>query len=178
MRHAQAHRRYVAGERLDRGPVEERARRDAVGERARNDAPPEAAQADIHADDAVPAVKPCELDLVGAHEPGAVDVDQLPVENVLLEENLLRAAAEMLEVELVRIERDDTGSDLDDLLRGEEDWSTRDRRNDARDRRVVLVAEADDEVVDAAEALVRRIAELSSDYEREVKDRRSKRRHR
>ena len=84
----------------------------------------------------------------------------------------------MLEVELVGLERDDAGRDLDDLLGGDVDGPSRDRGDDAGDRRIVLVTEADDEVVDAAEALAEGIAELSPDYEREVKNGRSKRRHR
>jgi hypothetical protein len=84
----------------------------------------------------------------------------------------------MLDVQLLGLERDDAGRDLDDFLRGDVDGASRDGRDDAGDRRIVLVAEANEEIVDAAEALADRIAELSPDYEREVKDCRSKRRHR
>jgi len=84
----------------------------------------------------------------------------------------------VLEVELVGLERDDAHADLDDLLGGDVDRATGDRRYDSRDRRIVLVAEADDQVVDAAQAFARVIAELAPDYEREVEYGRSKRRHR
>jgi hypothetical protein len=84
----------------------------------------------------------------------------------------------VLEVELVGLEGDNARSNIDDLLGGDVDRTAGDLRDDSRDRRIVLVAEADDEVVDAAEALAGGIAEFSPDYEREVKDCRSKRRHR
>ena len=41
-----------------------------------------------------------ELDLVRAHQPRALDVDQLAVEHVALEQHLLRAALEVAQVEL------------------------------------------------------------------------------
>ena len=41
-----------------------------------------------------------ELDLVGAHEPRALDVDQLAVEQVALQQHLLGAALEGAQVEL------------------------------------------------------------------------------
>ena len=61
----------------------------------------EPAHADVDADHAVPALEPRELDLVRADEPGAVDVDQLPVEHVLLQQHLLRPPLEVLEIELL-----------------------------------------------------------------------------
>ena len=67
--------------------------------RAWEQPPQQAAQADVDPDDPPPALDPGDLDLVRAHEPGAVDVDQLPVEDVVLEQHLALAAAEGLQVE-------------------------------------------------------------------------------
>ena len=53
----------------------------------------------VDADDAVPALDPRDLDVVRPHEPRTVDVDQLPVEHVLLQQDLLRAAGERLQIE-------------------------------------------------------------------------------
>src|ERR1700759_1754367 len=99
VRHSQTDGRDVAGERLDRGPVEEPARVDVAPEDARDQAPEEPAQADVDADHAVPALDSRELDLVRTHAPGAVHVDQLPVEDVLLQQPLLGPPLEVLEIE-------------------------------------------------------------------------------
>ena len=177
VRHPKPHGGDVPRERLDRGPVEEAARLDPPGERARQHAPDEAPHADVDADHAVPALEPRELDLVRAHEPGTVDVDQLPVEDVLLQQHLLRPPLEVLEIELLGDQRHEAGRDLDDLLRGDEDRASRDGGDDAGDRWIVLVAEADDQVVDAPEPLACRVAQLAADDLREVEDRRRSRGH-
>ena len=106
VRDAQAHRRHVPDERLDAGPVEELAGRDVRAERLRQQAAQPAAGAGVDADHAPGAGDERELDLVGAHEPRALDVDQLPVEQVALEQHLLGAALERPQVEL-RLAHDD-----------------------------------------------------------------------
>ena len=76
---------HVPRERLDAGPVEQ-ARplaREPLGVPARDDAPDDPARAHVDPDDAPPAFEAGELDVVGAAQARAVDVDQLPVENVL-----------------------------------------------------------------------------------------------
>ena len=137
----------------------------------REDAAQEAPQADVDADDAVPALEPRELDLVRPHEPGAVDVDQLAVEDVLLQQHLLRPPPEVLEVELLADQRHEAGAELDDLLGGDEDRAPRDGGDDSGDGRIVVVAEADDQVVDAAEPLAGCVAQVAADDEREMEDR-------
>ena len=83
VRDAQPDGRDVAGERLEARPVEEVGDADPRRDRPREQAPEQALRADVDPDDAPPAFDAGDLDLVRAHEPGAVDVDQLPVEEVL-----------------------------------------------------------------------------------------------
>src|SRR5581483_11928606 len=92
-----------------------------------------------------------ELDLVRAHEACAVDVDELPVEQVLLQEDLLRAALERLEIEARRPQPDAAVLDLLDRVGGHEHLATRDGREQSGHRRVLVLAEPHDEVVHPAE---------------------------
>ena len=139
------------GERLDGRPVEEAARPDRRRKRARHEPPQQPAEADVDADDAIPAFEARELDLVRADEPRAVDVDQLPVEHVLLQQHLLRAALERLQVEPRARSVDAAVLDLRDRVRGDEHLTPGDRREQAGDGRVLVLAEPDDQVVDAAD---------------------------
>jgi len=98
MRHPQADGRDVPDERLDARPVEERPCGDAAAQRPWEQPAHAAARAGVDADHPPPALDARELDLVGAHEPGAIDVDELVIEDVLLEQHLLWAAHEAFEV--------------------------------------------------------------------------------
>ena len=81
--HAQAHGGDVADERLHVGPVEELAGRDVRAERLGQQPPQAPARAGVDAHDAPRARDQRQLDLVRAHEPRPLDVDQLTVEQVL-----------------------------------------------------------------------------------------------
>ena len=111
VRHAQAHGRHVAGERLDATPSRgTRPARSASASARGNEPAQQPRRPGVDADDAVPAVEPRELDLVRAHEARAVDVDQLPVEHVLLQQHLLRAALERAAGRAARVaQRDAAG---------------------------------------------------------------------
>ena len=110
--HAQAHGRHVPDERLDASPVEELAGRDVRAEPLRQQPPQAAARAGVDADDAPGAGDERELDLVGAHQPRALDVDQLAVEQVALQQHLVGAALEVAQVELGLAQHDAAGADL------------------------------------------------------------------
>ncbi len=121
MRDTQPHRRHVPGERLDARPVEKRAGPDRAGEPARDKPAQEAPWARIDADNPVPALDTCDLDVVGANEPRTFDVDQLAVEHVFLQQHLLRTAFERLQVETCLVQDDPAQPDLADRLGGHED---------------------------------------------------------
>ena len=91
---------------------------------------------DVDADDAPPAFDAGDLDLVRAHEPGAVDVDQLPVEQVFAQQQLAFAPLERLQVEPRLGEGDAAVLDLADLLGWDEDEPSGDLGDGAADRRV------------------------------------------
>ena len=148
----------------------------AARERTREEPAQQPAQADVDADDAVPALEARELDLVRAHEPGAVDVDQLPVEHVLLQQHLAPAAARSAGGRDGR-RRSVTRpcSICSTCSAGTNTCRPGDARDDPADRRIVVLAEPNDQVVDAAEPLARRVAQLAADDEREVQDERQRR---
>src|ERR1700694_2563073 len=98
MRHAQSQARNVTRERLDRPPIEKFARADALGESPRHKPAQQAPQADIDTDYPVPAAEPGDLDVVRANKTRPVDVDQLPIEHVLLQQHLLRPSPERLQI--------------------------------------------------------------------------------
>ena len=114
VRHPEPHGRDVPREWLDRGPVEEFAGRDALREGVREEPADEAAEADVDADDAVPPVEPDKLDLVGADEAGAVDVDQLAVEHVFTEQHFAGASPKVLQVDALLAQHDAALGDLGD----------------------------------------------------------------
>ena len=74
-------------------------------------------------------------------------------------------------------ERDAAVLDLADLLGRNEDQPSGDLRDGAADRRVVVLAEADDEVVDPAELAAVGVGQLAARDEREVEDGRGAARH-
>ncbi len=172
--HAQAHARHVAGEGLDRGPVEEFVRPDRVRKGSRDDPAQKPAKADVDADDAIPAVESRELDLVRTDEPGAVDIDQLPVEHVLLQEHLVGAPFERLQVEPSCAHADAAVLDLRDRIGGDEHLPSGEGGEEAGDGRVLVLAQPDDEVVDAAELRACGVEQVAARDEREVEDARSR----
>jgi hypothetical protein len=62
----------MAGEGLDAGPVQEPGGRHVLADALGDDPADDAAQPGVDADDPVPALEAGDLDLVRAHEPGAV----------------------------------------------------------------------------------------------------------
>ena len=91
--HAQAHGGHVSDERLDARPIEELAGGDVRAEPLRQQAPQTPAGTGVDADHAPGARDERELDLVGAHQARALDVDQLAVEQIALQQHLLRRVA-------------------------------------------------------------------------------------
>jgi hypothetical protein len=145
-----------------------------VREGSRDDPPQQPTEADVDADDPVPAVEACKLDLVRPDEPRTVDVDQLPVEHVLLQQHLVRAPFERLQVEPPCAHADAAVLDLRDRVRGHEHLPTGEGGEEAGDGRVLVLAEPDDEVVDAAELGAGGIEQVAARDEREVEDARSR----
>src|SRR3979411_2226383 len=90
VRNAEAHGRDVAGEWLDTRPVEEGAGLDRVREKPRAQPGEQNARPGVDTADTIPALDPRDLDLVRAHEPRTVDIDQLAIQNILLQQHLLR----------------------------------------------------------------------------------------
>ncbi len=83
----------------------------------------------------------------------------------------------MLEIELLADQLHEAGRELDGLLGGDEDRAPRDGGDDSGDRRIVLVAEADDQVVDASEPLAGCVAQVATDDLREMEYQRRRRGH-
>ena len=137
VRDAQLNRRDVAGERLEARPVEEAGDAHARRQLSWQQPTEQALRADVDADDTPPALDAGDLDLVRAHEPGTVDVDQLPVEQVFPEQQLALSPLERLQVEPGLRERDPAVFDLADPLRRDEHVATRNLRDRAADRRIL-----------------------------------------
>ena len=116
---AQPHRRHMPDERLDARPVEELAGCDVRAEPLRQQTAQPAARTCVDADHAPGSGDQCQLDLVRAHQPGALHVDQLPVEQIALQQHLLGAALEVAQVELGLAQDDAAGADLRDALDAE-----------------------------------------------------------
>src|SRR6185312_13707493 len=168
--HAQADGRDVADERLDARPVEELAGRDVGAERLGQQAPQAAAGAGVDADDPPGAADEGELDLVGANEARALDVDQLTVEQVALEQDLLGAPLEVAQVELRLAQHDPARADVRDALHAEVGPPPGDGHEHARDPRIADAAEADDQILDLAEPLAVGVAQRAADDRREMED--------
>ena len=155
VRHAQADGRDVAGERLDRGPVEEAAAAStALGERARQHAP-DAGPRRLTSTPTTryqPSSRASSISFARTSRAPSTLIS-CRSRTSFFSSTSCGPPLEVLEVELLGDQRHEAGRDLDDLLRGDEDRAARDGRDDAGDRRIVLVAEADDQVVDAAEPL-------------------------
>ena len=73
-----------------------------------------------------------ELDLVGAHQPRALDVDQLAVEQVALAAAPPRGGARTAQVELGLAHHDAVGADLRDAVGAQERCRARRRRRESR----------------------------------------------
>jgi hypothetical protein len=89
----------LAGERLEARPVDEVPGPDPPRQPFRQEATEAAAGAGVDPDHSIPAVESRQLDLVGADQPRAVDVDQLVVEDVVAERDLVGAPLERAQVE-------------------------------------------------------------------------------
>ena len=152
VRRAQPDGRDVTGERLE---LAQSSTTLLAGTRSREppreDAADDPARPDIDADDAPPAVAAGELDVVRAPQARPVDVDQLTVEDVLAQQHLVGPALERAQVEPVGGERDASVVELGDRVAGYDDGVPGHPREHRGDRRVVVVAEPDEQVVDAPE---------------------------
>ena len=115
---AKTHGRHVSHERLDACPVQELAGTDALSERLWQQSAQAAARARVNAHDPPRAADERQLDLVRADQPGTLDVDQLPIEEIALEQHLLGPALEAAEIELGRAQDDACPGDVGDRLRG------------------------------------------------------------
>ena len=130
----------------------------------------EALGADVDADHPPPAFDPGDLDLVGANEPCTVDVDQLAVEQVLSQQQLALSAFERLQVEPCLRERDPAVLDLADSLGGDVHVAAGDLCDGSADRRVLVLAEVDEQVVDLAELAAFGVVQVAADDQRQVQD--------
>ncbi len=92
------------------------------------------------------------------------------VEHVLLEQHLAGPALEVAQVELGLAQHDAAGADVLDQLGRQERAPPRNRHQEPGDRRVALLVEEHDQIVDAPEPLAVAVAQRGADDEREVQD--------
>jgi hypothetical protein len=128
------------------------------------------AQTGVHTDNAVPSVDAGQLDLVRPHQARALDVDQLPLEHVLLEQHLLGTPLERPQVEPDLTQLHVSVPDLTDQLRGDEHAAAGHRRQHAADDRIVG-AQPHHHVVDTAQLAAGAVAQHATGDQREVQDR-------
>ena len=126
----------------------------------------------VDADHAPGAGDVGQLDLVGAHQARALDVDQLAVEHVALEQHLLLAALEVAQVELGLAQHDAVAADLGDAIDPQVGGAPGDLDQKPGDRRIADAAEPHDRVLDASQPLAVAVAQRPSDQRGEVQDRR------
>src|SRR6202011_3085051 len=100
-----------------------------------------------------------------------VDVDQLPVEHVLLQQDFLRPALEWLKIEPHGPESRAPMLDRGDRVGRDEYLSAGDCRQDPAHGRILL-AEPNDQILDLPELASRRVDQVAADNEREMQERR------
>ncbi len=121
----------------------------------------EPARADIDTDDPIPAVEPRQFDLVRAYEPRTIDVDQLTIEHVFAKEHLLGPPLEGTEVETCCPQRRLPVFDPRYRLGRHEYLASRNGRQQPGDRRVFVVAQTDDQIVDPSDLVAAIHAKLA-----------------
>ena len=178
VRHAQPHGRDVPGERLDARPVEEAARLDA-GRRAR-------AASRRRTRPRRPTSTPTTRYQPSSRASSISFARTSRAPSTLIScrsSTSFRSSTscgrplERLQVEPLGVSVTRPGAISAICSAGDEHLPAGDRREDAGHRRVVVVAEPDDQVVDPPEPLARRVAQLAADDEREVDHRRRSRGH-
>jgi hypothetical protein len=132
--------------------------------------PRQPAQPGVHTDNAIPSVHARKLDLVRPHQARALDVDQLPVEHVLLEQHLLGAPLERPQVEPDLAQFHVSVPDLADHIGGDEHAAAGYRSQHAADHRIVG-AQPHDHVVDTAQLAAGAVAQHAARDQRQVQDR-------
>ena len=95
----EAHRRAGRGERLDRRPVDHLRRRRDRAQAARAEAAQQRLHADVDADEPHDVTDVRQVEVRGAHDAHAVDVDQLVVDHVPGERHLAVARHEVAQVD-------------------------------------------------------------------------------
>src|SRR5205085_10524695 len=150
---AKSHGRHVPHERLDACPVQELAGTDALSERLWQQSAQAAARARVDAHYPPRAADERQLDLVRADQPRTLDVDQLPIEEITLEQHLLGPALEPAEVELGLTKHDPVRADVRDPIDAQERRASGDVDEEARYRGIAGAAEAYDHVLDLSEPL-------------------------
>jgi hypothetical protein len=158
----------MARERLNASPVEETPRLDRSREAARNQPAEQATRPRVDPNDPVPALKPSNLDLVRPHKPSTVDVDQLPVKDILLQQHLLRPPHKRLQIKRRLANRDRARRDRRDQLGGHEHRPTRNRRERPCHRRIVVRTQTNNQVIDPAQPQPICVANLPTQNQRKV----------
>ena len=130
----------------------------------------DATAARVDADDLPVTVDAGELDLVGADQPPAHQVDQVARRQVAGEQQLAGAALELAEVDRVAPELDVVGAQLVHLGDRDEVLALADARDDAGHRGVGTSAELDDDVLDPADPLAGAVEEGAADDGGEMQD--------
>ena len=120
--------------------------------------------------------QPRELDLVRPHEPGAIDIDQLPVKHILLQQHFLwpagRTAAESSRGHHGASTLGPSSVISPITSAGTNTWGTGNVGKKSRlTWRVLLVAEPDYQIIDGAETAAEAVQERSPHDKREVKER-------
>jgi len=94
-----------------------------------------------------------ELDLIRADKARADEVDEVPRRQILRQQQLTSTTLKLAEVERLSFEANAPALDACDALHGHEELSNPDASNQARNRRMCLLAKPDDQVFNPTDAL-------------------------
>jgi hypothetical protein len=150
-------------ERLNGSPVKKLRCTDIVGEYARNKSAEQTAQANVNAHNAIPAPEARKLDLIRPDQTGTLHVDQLAIEDVLLQQHFLRPAPERLQIKPHDTKTHSTVRDLRDSICRNEHLPLRNGRKHTGYRRIPILTQPDDQIIDPPQLLARAIDQIAPD---------------
>jgi len=169
-RDAQARRGDMGHEGLDARPVDDLPGRDAPSQGTRQEMPQRHPGTGVDRHHLPAPFDAGQLDLVGPDEACPVEVDDVAGEEVAGQEQLAGPALEALEAHLVAGQLHPAGSQGDHPADGDEEVPAADADDDAGQRRMGGVAEADEEVADAPQAVPAPVDDGALHHGGEVQD--------
>jgi hypothetical protein len=102
------------------------------------------------------------LDLIGNDEPSSNQVDEMTREQVLSEQQFTRSSLESAQIHPSPFKGHATLAEPTDLSNGDEEVATFDANHRAHDRRVRVVAESRDQILDATNPVTVRIEDWTA----------------